>query len=104
MPTAQNVFLFITLRKFPLLFPSVVCLEDDRDDVRSRIIGWLRTQNNSPEALQDYTNLLKSYFDLMDEDNNGRLDAMEFKEFVQANQTAEMVLLIITCSDVLVFL
>lgn len=68
----------------------VVCLEDDRDDIRSRIIGWLRTQNNSQEALQDYKNLLKSYFDLMDEDNNGRLDAMEFKEFVQANQTAEM--------------
>lgn len=40
----------------------------------------------------------------MDKDNNERLDAMEFKEFVQANQTAEMVLLIITCSDVLVFL
>lgn len=102
--TAQNDFSFITLRKFSLLFPSVVCLEDDRDDIRSRIIGWLRTQNNSLEGLQDYKNLLKSYFDLMDEDNNERLDAMEFKEFVQANQTAEMVLLIITCSDVLVFL
>lgn len=85
-------FSCITLRKFPPLFYSVVCLEDDRDEIHSRIIGWLKTQNNLLEGLQDYKNLLKSYFDLMDENSNGRLDAMEFKEFVQANQTAEKVL------------
>lgn len=67
----------------------VVCYEHDRDEIRSRLIGWLKNQENLLEGVEGYRNLLKSYFDLMDENNDGKLDATEFREFVQANQSAE---------------
>lgn len=67
----------------------VVCYEDDREDIRSRLIGWLKTQNNLLEGVQDYNALVKSYFDKMDENSDRRLDAVEFREFVLANQTME---------------
>ena len=82
----------LLLRKFCSLCHSVVCYEDDREDIRSRLIGWLKTQNNLLEGVQDYNALVKSYFDKMDENSDGRLDAVEFREFVLANQTMEEVL------------
>lgn len=80
---------------FFLLY-SVVCYEHDRDEIRSRLIGWLKNQENLLEGVEGYRNLLKSYFDLMDENNDGKLDATEFREFVQANQSTEEVLAVST--------
>jgi len=69
----------------------VVCFELDRDEIRSRLIGWLKNQDQALEGLEGYRNLLKSYFELVDENNDGKLDATEFREFIQANQTADEV-------------
>lgn len=69
----------------------VVCYENDRNDVRSRLIGWLRNQEKLSEGLDGYRNLLQSYFDKVDENKDGKLDAAEFRDFVLANQSqAEM--------------
>lgn len=51
------------------------------------MIGWLKNQNKSPEVLDGYRNLLQSYFDMVDENDDGKLDATEFREFVSANQS-----------------
>jgi len=64
----------------------VVCYKHDRDEIRSRLIGWLQNQDTSLKGVEGYKNLLKSYFDLVDENKNGKLDATEFREFVVANQ------------------
>ncbi|XP_078379068.1 follistatin-related protein 1-like [Oculina patagonica] len=70
----------------------VVCYEHDRDEVRSHLIGWLKNQNKSPEGSDGYRSLLQSYFDKVDENNDGKLDETEFREFVGANQSiAEIV-------------
>lgn len=65
----------------------IVCYEHDRDEIRNHLIGWLKNQNKSPELLNGYRNLLQSYFDMMDENDDGKLDATEFREFVSANQS-----------------
>ena len=70
----------------------VVCYEHDRDEIRSRLIGWLQNQDMSLKRVEGYKNLLKSYFDLVDENEDGKLDATEFREFVAANQSADEVL------------
>jgi len=57
------------------------------------LIGWLKNQDQALEGLEGYRNLLKSYFELVDENNDGKLDATEFREFILANQTADEVLL-----------
>ena len=70
----------------------VVCFEHDRDEIRSRLIGWLQNQDTSLKGVEGYKNLLKFYFDLVDENKDGKLDATEFREFVAANQSADEVL------------
>ena len=79
----------------------MVCYEHDRDEIRSRLIGWLKNQENLLEGVEGYRNLLKSYFDLMDENSDGKLDATEFREFVQANQSAEEVLAVFALARLL---
>ena len=69
----------------------VVCYEHDRDEIRSRLIGWLQNQDTSLKGVEGYKNLLKSYFDLVDENKDGK-HATEFKEFVAAIQSADEVL------------
>lgn len=73
------------------LYYSVVCYEHNRDEIRSRLIGWLKNHDKSLEGVEGYRNLLKSYFDLVDENNDGKLDATEFREFIQANQSTDEV-------------
>ena len=68
-----------------------MCYEHDRDELRGRLIGWLKNQDSLLEGIEGYSNLLQSYFDLMDENNDGRLDTTEFREFVQANQSTDEV-------------
>ena len=70
----------------------VVCYEHDRDEIRSRLIGWLQNQDISLKGAEGYKNLLKSYFHLVDENEDGKLDATEFREFVAANQSTDEVL------------
>ena len=70
----------------------VVCYEHDRDEIRSRLIGWLQNQDTSLKGVEGYKNLLKSYFHLVDENEDGKLDATEFREFVAANQSTDEVL------------
>ena len=79
-------------RKHRLIDLSVVCYEHDRDEIRSRLIGWLQNQDISLKGVEGYKNLLKSYFHLVDEKEDGKLDATEFKEFVAANQSTDEVL------------
>lgn len=69
----------------------VVCYEHDRDEIRSRLIGWLQRQDTSLKGVEGYKNLLKFFFDLVDENKDGKLDATEFREFVAANQSADEV-------------
>lgn len=75
-----------------LLDLLVVCYEHDRDEIRSRLIGWLQNQDISLKGVEGYKNLLKSYFHLVDENEDGKLDATEFREFVAANQSTDEVL------------
>ena len=70
----------------------VVCYEHNRDEIRSRLIGWLQNQDTSLKGVEGYKILLKSYFDLVDENKDGKIDATEFREFVAANQSADEVL------------
>lgn len=70
----------------------VVCYGHDRDEIRSRLIGWLQNQDISLKGVEGYKNLLKSYFHLVDENEDGKLDATEFREFVAANQSTDEVL------------
>lgn len=70
----------------------VVCYEPDRDEIRSRLIGWLQRQDTSLKGVEGYKNLLKFFFDLVDKNKDGKLDATEFREFVAANQSADEVL------------
>ena len=67
----------------------VVCYEHDRDEICSRLIGWLQNQDTSLRGVEGYTNLLKSYFDLVDENKDGTLDATGFRE---SNQSTDEVL------------
>lgn len=70
----------------------IVCYEHDRNEIRNHLIGWLKNQNKSPEQQDGYRKLLQSYFDMVDENDDGKLDATEFREFVGANQSiAEIV-------------
>lgn len=66
---------------------SVVCYEHDRDDMRDSLIGWLKVQNKSLEGVDSYRKLLQSYFDMVDENSDGKLDTTEFREFIGANQS-----------------
>lgn len=65
----------------------VVCYENDRNDVRSHLIGWLQNQDKLSEGLGGYRHLLQSYFDKVDENKDGKLDVAEFRDFVLANQS-----------------
>ena len=55
-------------------------------------MGWLQNQDISLKGVEGYKNLLKSYFHLVDENEDGKLDATEFREFVAANQSTDEVL------------
>lgn len=79
-------------RKHRLIDLLVVCYEHDRDEIRSRLMGWLQNQDISLKGVEGYKNLLKSYFHLVDENEDGKLDATEFREFVAANQSTDEVL------------
>ena len=79
-------------KRYCLIDLLVVCYEHDRDEIRSRLIGWLQNQDISLKGVEGYKNLLKSYFDLVDENEDGKLDATEFREFVAANQSTDEVL------------
>ena len=68
----------------------VVCYEHDRDEIRSRLIGWLQNRDISLKRVEGYKNFRKSY--LVDENEDGKLDATEFREFVAANQSTDEVL------------
>ena len=80
------------LENISLINLLVVCYEHDRDEIRSRLIGWLQNQDISLKGVEGYKNLLKSYFHLVDENEDGKLDTTEFREFVAANQSTDEVL------------
>ena len=92
---ASNVYIlkFIChLGNISLIDLLVVCYEHDRDEIRSRLIGWLQNQDISLKGVEGYKNLLKSYFHLVDVNEDRKLDATEFREFVAANQSTDEVL------------
>lgn len=64
-----------------------MCYENDRNDVRSHLIGWLQNQDKLSEGLDGYRHLLQTYFDKVDENKDGKLDVAEFRDFVLANQS-----------------
>ena len=67
-----------------------MCYEREREDVRSRLIAWLKSQQGT-QAVEGYNNLLRRYFEKLDKNNDTKLDAMEFLELIEANSTVEEV-------------
>jgi len=66
----------------------VVCLEKDRNLIRQATIDWLKGQELDLAIEKiSYKGLLKQYFDILDEDEDGALDTMEFMKLLERNET-----------------
>lgn len=66
----------------------VVCLEKDRDSIRSGLISFLsREVDGEVEAKRSYKSLLLDYFKLLDEDKDGSLNSMEMMKLLEKNET-----------------
>ncbi|XP_073433079.1 follistatin-related protein 1 [Dendrobates tinctorius] len=68
----------------------VVCYQSDRDELRRRVIQWLQAEI-IPDGWfskgNNYSEILGKYFKSYD-DGDSRLDASEFLNFLEQNQTA----------------
>ena len=65
----------------------VVCYEHDRDELRDHLIKWLQNQCESMDEIKCYRKLLRAYFNLVDKNNDGKLDSTEFTEFIKTNDS-----------------
>ena len=66
---------------------SVACYEQDRDEMRRRLIDWLRVKDESREGMSGFRNLLRKFFDSMDKNKDGGLDSKEFTDLIKTNNS-----------------
>ena len=63
-------------------------MEKDRNLIRQATIDWLKGQELDLAIEKiSYKGLLKQYFDILDEDEDGALDTMEFMKLLERNET-----------------
>jgi len=66
----------------------MVCLEKDRNAIREGLIGWLKAEELEIKfETMSYKSILKQYFDILDDDQDGHLDTMEFMKLLEVNET-----------------
>lgn len=65
----------------------VVCYEHNRDDLRNRLILWLKFQGEVVDESDGDHDIFKKYFDAMDEDKNAKLSRKEFAQLIKSNDT-----------------
>ena len=66
---------------------SVACYEQDRDEMRRRLIDWMRVKDESREGMSGFRNLLRTFFDSMDKNKDGGLDSKEFTDLIKTNNS-----------------
>jgi len=70
----------------------VVCPRKERDNLRSAIMAWLKSNLNVEEDHRSYKGLLFTYFNKYDENKDGSLDTMEFIKIMEEDDTIAKVL------------
>ena len=72
--------------------PTVVCLEKDRDLLREKLLTWMKKVNIAVETEEkEYRQMLKDLFKVLDEDNDTKLDTMEFVKLLEGNESVSEV-------------
>eukprot|EP00795_Rhopilema_esculentum_P016791 gene16791-8252_t len=71
----------------------VVCLEKDRDLLREKLLTWMKKVNIAVESeKKEYRQMLKDLFKVLDEDNDTKLDTMEFVKLLEGNESVSEIL------------
>jgi len=71
----------------------LVCLEQDRDRIRTALIDWLVEEELALKVEGiSYKGLLKQYFDILDNNKDGGIDTMEFMSLLEKNETVSDIL------------
>ena len=58
-------------------------MQKDRNSLREAIIGWIKSRVNEDVDHVSYKGLLLKYFNMFDNDNDQKLDTMEFVKLVE---------------------
>ena len=85
-PVHWTVFCnFMTIYRY---FFVVVCREKDRNEMRSKLLTWMKTVEVGLETEgKGYKQMLKDLFLVLDENNDTKLDTMEFVKLLEGNET-----------------
>lgn len=71
----------------------VVCREKDRNEMRSKLLTWMKTVELGLETEgRGYKQMLKDLFLVLDENNDTKLDTMEFVKLLEGNETVSDIL------------
>lgn len=65
----------------------IVCMQQDRDNIREAIIGWLKKELKLGFNDISYKGLLLKYFNMLDTDGDGALDTMEFMKLLEKDDS-----------------
>jgi len=71
----------------------VVCLEKDRDSLRSSLLKWIKKiEGGSDAAGRKYNAILKDIFFILDENKDSKLETMEFIKLLEGNESISEIL------------
>ncbi len=66
----------------------VVCLEKDRDSLRSSLLKWIKKiEDGLEKGTRKYTEVLKDIFFILDENKDSKLETMEFVKLLEGNES-----------------
>lgn len=69
-------------------FIQVVCLEKDRDSLRKSLLKWIKKIESGIEADgREYREILKDIFLILDENQDKKLETMEFVKLLEGNES-----------------
>lgn len=78
------------MRKSP---QPVVCLEKDRNSLRSSLLKWIKKIEGGIEAEgRKYSEILKDIFFVLDENKDAKLETMEFIKLLEGNESISEIL------------
>lgn len=66
-------------------------MQQDRDNIREAIIGWLKKELKLGFNDISYKGLLLKYFNMLDTDGDGALDTMEFMKLLEKDDSISKV-------------
>lgn len=71
----------------------VVCLEKDRDSLRSSLLKWIKKiEDGLEKGSRKYTEVLKDIFFILDENKDSKLETMEFVKLLEGNESISEIL------------